>query len=375
MAVTKKLIKSAKNIPSAKLSDTLNLILAKVESSHDPVFILDKDRLEGIVSASYALFKKRLPLSTKASSALKKSPIIDEETSIQKIAKQMLSLDVYSLPVVDKKGIVKGVVHAKDLLKELLSVKDIFKDVQIDDVLVKNAHDKVRDVYKKLRSDDTSRVVIVDDKGKIEGIIARRDIQEVFMSPPAKGVSTRNKNNRTYVIDDKDLKKFDFTLGEFMKKNVVTLPDDSKPIEILEKIINGKTYSIVLVDKLSRPVKIASLKNFLKKASQLNLEERIKFMLTDHKKVLLEEEKKKIDDLVHDFASKITRSNPIELLKGEVNAYRNKQDKITGFDFHLHVSFKDGKSASTKVEDKVLWTAVKKSMDKVKNQLKRRDHK
>lgn len=375
MIVAKKIIKSANKMPYANLSDKLNSILAKVKSSHDPVLIVNKDKLEGIVSASYALFKRRLPFSTKASSALKKSPVINENTPIQKIAKLMMSLDVYSLPVTDKNGIVKGVIHAKDLLKELKSVKDVFKNVKFDYVVTKSSHDKIRDIYKKLKSDDTSRLVIVDGKGKIEGIITRRDIQEVFMNPPSKGVSTRNKNNRTYIIDDRDLKKFDFTLGEFMKRNVVTLSEKAMPSEILEKILSGKINSVVLVDKFQRPVRIASLKNFLKAASEINLEEKIKFILTDHKKVLLDDEKKKIEELVNDFSSKINRSNPIDLVKGEVNAYRNKQDKITGFDFHFHVTFKDGNTVSAKVEDKVLWTAVKKSMDKAKNQLKRKDRK
>lgn len=100
----------------------------------------------------------------------------------------------------------------------------------------------------------------------------------------------------------------------------------------------------------------------------------LQFSLTDHRKVLLLDEKEKINDLVTKFAEKISRSHNIDFIRGEVNAYYNKKNKITGFEFHFHVHFLEGNKLSATVEDKVLWNAVKKSMTKVRHQLKRDDH-
>lgn len=371
MSIPKKLIKSSVKIPSAKPSDTLNSALSQVKSSHDPVFIMNKGRLEGIVSASYALFKKRFPLNTKAITASKKPPRIDQSTSLHKVAEQMLSMDVYTLPIYGENETLKGIINAKDIIAHLKNELDIFKNIAMEDAIIRNANDKIRDIYTMLKKDTSSRVVIVDNKGKIEGLVTRRDIQEAFMNPPVKDKSIRTKNNRTFLIEDKDLKKFDFTLGEYMKKNVVTIAEKANISDILDKILKGKYNSVILVDRMLKPRKIATIKSLLKAVSLFQPEEKVVFTLTDHHKVLLQDEKRKVTEIALSFASKLGRSQPIDLIKSEVNAYFNKKNKITGFEFHAHVDFKDGKKLTAKVEDKVLWNAVKKAFDKVKNQLKR----
>jgi hypothetical protein len=111
--------------------------------------------------------------------------------------------------------------------------------------------------------------------------------------------------------------------------------------------------------------------NKVRKKDSENIQQ---FLLTDHHKVLLPEEKEKINILVSKFAEKIGRSHKINFIEGEVNAYYNKKNKITGFEFHFHVNFREENKLSAMVEDKVLWNAVKKSMQKVQHQLKRKEH-
>lgn len=371
MGISGKLIKSAESVPSVKPSDTLSLALSKVFSSHEPVFVVNKGKLEGIITPSYCLFKKRFPLTTKAGHALIHPPKLHQDIDLGVFAKHMLSLDTYTLPITGEYGDIVGVVKAVDILKHLKDEAEILESVIADDVLTGSMHDKIRDVYSRLKKDKTSRIVIVDEKNRTIGIVTRRDIQEAFMATPIKGKSGRTKNNRTYLIEDKDLKKFDFTLGEFMKTRVNTALMTDHMSFILEKMISGKTNSVVLVDKNEKPKKIVSIKNFLDVLSKIKPVKKINFSLTDHHKVLLKEEKVKIHELTDLFSEKIGRSKPVRLLEGEVSAYFNKKGKVTGFEYHFHVYFMDGKRVSAKVEDKVLWNAVKKSMEKVQHQLKR----
>lgn len=371
MRISGKLINSAESVPYVKPSNTLSLALAKTSSSHDPVFVMQRGKLEGILTPSYCLFKKRFPLTTKASHALIHPPKLSLDTDLAEVAKHMLSLDCYTLPITGEYGDIAGVVRSIDIIKNLKNEKDILKKVLPDDVFIGSSHDKIRNIYSRLKKDDTSRMVVVDEKNKVIGIITRRDVQVAFMKPPVKGKSGRTKNNRTYLIEDKDLKKFDFTLGEFMKTHVNTALITDSMGAILEKMISGKTNSVVLVDKNEKPKRIVSVRNFLKVLSKIKTAKKINFSLTDHHKVLLKDEKIKIHELSQGFSEKIGRSKPIRLLEGEVSAYFNKKGKITGFEYHFHVHFTDGKKVSAKVEDKVLWNAVKKSMEKCTSQLKR----
>jgi len=164
MIIPAKLIKSAEKNPTAKPSDHLSLVLSQVQSSHEPVFIMDNGKLEGIVYASYALFKKRFPLSTKASHAMRKVPKIKQETTLFEVARHMLSMDVYVLPVFGVYGDVLGVIKALDILDYVKEDSKMFKNLEVDDIITKSAHDRVRDVYKSLKSDKSSRIVLVDEK-------------------------------------------------------------------------------------------------------------------------------------------------------------------------------------------------------------------
>ncbi len=365
------LIKPAGEVPFVKPSDNLGSSLEKVKSSHDPVFVFKNGDLEGLLSASHALFKKRFPLKTKVGKVLVKPPKLTFENSLFDVAKHMLALNIYTLPVFDSEDKLKGIVYVSDIIKSLKNEKELLKKLEPRKVIFVNMHDKVRNVYSLLRKEKTSRMIVVDNKGKMVGIITRHDLQKVFTAPPGKGRSTRNKNNRTFVIDDKDLKKFDFPVSEYMNTNVVSLPELSDGTSIINKMETEKVNSVVLVTKRGKPKGIVSVKNFLILFANSQPVQKIKFSLTDHHKVLLKDEKEKIKELVEKFAEKIGRSKPINSMEAEVSAYYNKKNKVTGFEFHFHTFFKNGKKTSAKVEDKVLWNAVKKSMEKVQHQLKR----
>jgi len=365
------LIKPAAKIPTVKPSDELGASLEKVKSSHDPIFVFKKGNLEGLLSASHALFKKRFPLKTKVEKAMVKSPKITEENSLFDVAKHMVALKTYTLPIFDSKKKIIGVVSVSDIIKSLKNEKELLKTIKLQKVIFVSMHDKVRDVYNLLRKEKTSRVLVVDSKGKMLGLITRHDLQKVFTIPPARGRSTRNKNNRTFVIDDKDLKKFDFPVSEYMNTHVITLPDSANSASIIKKMNAENVNSIVLVTNGGKPKGIVSVKNILEALSKAKPKKMVNFSLTDHHRVLLDEEKEKIKNLAENFAEKIGRSKPVRSMKAEVSAYYNKKSKITGFEFHFHTSFKNGNKLSAQVEDKVLWNAVKKSMQKVQHQLKR----
>jgi CBS domain-containing protein len=95
------------------------------------------------------------------------------------VALQLTQFNIGSLPVVDDKGMLVGLVTEFDLLDILLKDKEL-KDVRAEQIMTRDVKfvredTPVDEVIRLLENDHLIRVPVVKDK-KLVGIIARRDI-------------------------------------------------------------------------------------------------------------------------------------------------------------------------------------------------------
>ena len=374
MAGIKNLITPIGKILTASANDTVGAVLENVKSSHEPIFVYDGKNFLGMVSGSQSFFKKRYPKDTKVSTALISPPLLSPESSIFDVANQMISTKVYTLPVFDNKGKIVGVISARSLLSSILlssKLMNVLKNqIKVDKPTTTTIHSKIRDIYSFLRKEKTSRIVVVDEKGQIGGIITRRDIQQVFTAPPSKGRSTRAKNNRAFPIENKDLKKFDFPVAEFTKTKVVTLPFNSDIKTILEEINNKKINSIILVDRNNKPKGILSIRSFLDALSKLEPEEELNIIFADRHKIVDSKIHDDIVILLKKLEKRVNKINPIKEIKITLDASKNPKGIVVQYEVHLHINFKSGKIADTKVTGRSLMVVIREAADKLNNQLK-----
>jgi len=370
----KSLITSAKKIPAAKPTDTVGSVLENVRSSHDPVFVFDGEIFLGIVSGSQSLFKKRYPKDAKAETAVINPPRLTPESSIFYAARQMISTKIYTLPVFDSNGKIIGVISARSLLSSILSSGKLMKALQnqinIDKPVTSTIHAKVRDIYSTLRREKTSRVVVTNEKGQIGGIITRRDIQQAFTAPPSKGRSSRTKNNRAFMIDDRDLKKFDFPIAEYVKVKAVTLPFISKTKAILEEINTKNINSIILSDRNNKPKGIVSIRSFIDALSKLEPEEKLSVIFSDKHKIVDSKIHEGIISLLQKLEKKVNKISPIREIKVTLDAAKNPKGMVMQYEVHLHINFKSGKIADTKVVGRNLMMTIREAVEKLNSQIK-----
>jgi CBS domain-containing protein len=95
------------------------------------------------------------------------------------IASQITKLGIGSLPVVDDKGMLVGLVSEFDLLDILLKEQDL-KDVPVERIMTRNVKTvqedtPVDEIIRLLESHHLIRVPVVKD-GKLVGVVARRDV-------------------------------------------------------------------------------------------------------------------------------------------------------------------------------------------------------
>jgi len=95
------------------------------------------------------------------------------------IASQLTKHNFGSLPVVDARGTLVGLVSEFDLLKVLMEGRELLRvrasEIMTRDVKVVQQDAPVDEIIRFLRTEHLIRVPVVKD-GKLIGIVARRDI-------------------------------------------------------------------------------------------------------------------------------------------------------------------------------------------------------
>ena len=116
----------------------------------------------------------------------------NRQTKGQKIASMITMGGFGSIPVVDinKDKKLVGIVSEFDLLKALMEGRDLEKIVA-EEIMTKSpicisAETKAPDIIALLETKHLIRVPVIDDKGHLIGIVARRDILQGYLKSKEK---------------------------------------------------------------------------------------------------------------------------------------------------------------------------------------------
>jgi CBS domain-containing protein len=115
-------------------------------------------------------FVKRLPLT------------VTQEAALLDVVKIMATHNVGLVAVVDEAGRPLGVVSERDVIRALargvqLSAKAIEVGTR-GNLLTAKAGDDIYSVIKKMRERGTRHILVVDDAGKLVGVVSIRDLIE-----------------------------------------------------------------------------------------------------------------------------------------------------------------------------------------------------
>jgi len=115
-------------------------------------------------------FIKRLPLTA------------TQEATLLDVVKIMATHNIGLVAVVDEAGRPLGVVSERDVIRALargvqLSAKAIEVGTR-ENLLTVKAEDDIYSVIKKMRERGTRHILVVDDAGKLVGVVSIRDLIE-----------------------------------------------------------------------------------------------------------------------------------------------------------------------------------------------------
>lgn len=161
--------------------DRLGDVLARMTELdlHEIPVSKDGKRIEGLVSYGTMLRRKNLSTEAKASTIMVSPPNVPPDAAITEVAEILLREGYRQLPIVED-GRIAGVVSRSHILSVVKNVQDV-QDVPVESIMTTDARtvggkDRVVDAVTTMRNLDIRIMPVVDDPGRIMGIVGIKDI-------------------------------------------------------------------------------------------------------------------------------------------------------------------------------------------------------
>ena len=166
--------------------------------------VLERERLVGMVTLDAIAQRTNLPLTAKVENLLTLPPRLSPEATWEEAATTLLKSGLRAVPVVDRAGVLRGVVSRSDLVRAFPIVSRL-SDARAADVASPLAgtvgeRDPVGELIGRVR--DEAPIAVVDSTGRLVGSIGIADLSGAFWRPNAagKGDRPRARGNRGTVL-------------------------------------------------------------------------------------------------------------------------------------------------------------------------------
>src|SRR5579875_1940711 len=171
---------------------------------------------------------------------------VTESTPVAEVVERLLARDYTALPVVDAERRVVGVVSDADLLESgvtrlSLSVHKAVGRSHVEEVL-----GRLKREGAVVRERGLKRLPVVDDEGKLVGILGRLDILESVVS---------GHRQRT-VPHAARLPQEHTTVGEIMDREVPAVAETAPLSDVVDRLLASEVKRVVVIDEARRPLGI-----------------------------------------------------------------------------------------------------------------------
>lgn len=347
------------DIIKVSADDKLSSSLAKLSSSHDAAFVFDEKKFLGVVNPYHCLIVNSYPGGTKNSRAVVMPPKIRLVDNISRAANLMIESKIHYLPVFDDRKDFQGIITARRILKSIramtvfnIKVGDLVRNKR--SLITTNLDDSLAKALNKFKESKISKLVVIDQRGKLRGILAYYDLIAYLSVPKTKGSYGDRGGDK--------LSSLRYKVKNFMKSRVLTVHQSDTLTTVIKMILDKKIGSVVVIDKANKPFNIITTKNILnflfKKKKRVNLEIFTRNLSAANSKI--------VSFFVKPFLRKMAKAGRVKEARLMV-----KEEKRGGvFKVLLDEVFKRGKSRVIEQEGKNLPKVLKRVEKKSKTRSK-----
>jgi len=265
-------ILKTERIIKASEDEVLYSVLNKLNSSHDAAFVFSKkNQYLGVINPYYCLIKSSYPANSKVKNCLFHTPKVYLDTSLVKIISLIIESKVHYLPVfLDRnKDEFVGIISARRIISYFKHLN--FFKVKIDKILKNKKplvtiyeNDSIGKAIDFFRRTRYSKLVVVNDGGKLKGVLSYFDLISYLALPKTKKNSGDKKGEKTSFLN--------LSLRNFIKTYVITLRKDDFLIDVINLILEKKIGSVIVIDQEKKPIGIITTRDilqfFIQKAPQ-----------------------------------------------------------------------------------------------------------
>lgn len=370
-------VSSLASIARSDGKSLLGSVLSRVRSSHDPVFIYNNaGEFLGLVSPFETLFSSNYPYTTKVSSIAFTPPTITKESPVYQVAKHMLAAKVYTLPVSNKEGEIKGVIYAKDILGEIVtnaSLLEFVSDhIEIHDPITAPITSSVKDIFYEFKARGVSRMILTDAGGALAGIVTRGDMMQAMIKPtdklrfPKEGTGM----GRRSLAGEKKSRKSE-PVTQYYTALVDTLSDRTSTAEIVKHLIISPHDSIVLTNRSRKPTGFLSTRDILQALTRLRPEKDVRIIVKKPSSVVSDTQLEKVNEYLSIFAKKLSKRMGIEKIEVTSKEPKNTAGKTKKFTTKLIVIPVAGNSLVAETKERNYLDSVRNAAGLIEKQHRR----
>lgn len=259
-----------------KPTDSLATAVGKMKEHRIfDVVVADKNKLSGMISYDILMKRKKLPLTTKLKDIQIHPPRLFEDDSILKIAKAMINTGYRSVPVLSSNGRIKGIIR-RDNFITMAREMELFKDVPAEEIMstnpvVVNENDTITDVQRVMMNLQVRAIPVVDDKGRVSGVVGLNDIANYLFTPKSKETKGEVKGNK---------EKVQVRISSIMRTPAITIRPEDSVETALELMIDNDISTIVVTDNDLMPVGVVSQIDLIEAISMQEENENIDIQIT-----------------------------------------------------------------------------------------------
>lgn len=349
---------------------------SELSGSKDARIVVDQQGLyKGIISPSRALFGHHFPHTTKARAVLIKPPYFHAESLLFDVAKAMLEFRVYTLPVFDDQRQPTHVVRVKSIVHTIMQDKSlkaaICEVLSPRSVTTSPIDGTVKEVFSLMRDKQVSRVVLVDEEGKLAGITSRSDLKDAYTQPtPRQRYRSKGGHPRTYNLDSNPDRRDDAPIRSFYTDHVIYAYEKDSCEEYLDSLFSSGKNSLVIVDADEKPIAIVSTRDVLEAVAKLEPQNQIHIEMEKNDDID-DKEEEEMYQFVEKFAQKLDKRSPVMKVQLTSKTAKSAVKNVLDNEVKLIFTLYDGKQYIATTSDRVHFKALRSAVDLIDKQLRK----
>ncbi|WP_297552260.1 CBS domain-containing protein [Thermococcus sp.] len=236
----------------------------------DLILVFDGNLYKGVLTQDLIIRShlKWDPTKAKVRDVYKPAPVIKPDEDLSKAAKLMMEVDLRSLPVGESKAEIIGVISDIAVLDRVAEGdfgKRKVEEFMTKDVITLKPDDTVAKALATMRDHAISRIPIVDEEGRLEGLVTLHDLIVRFIKPRFRAKAGE--------LAGEKIPPFSMPLRDVMIRGVITILPDAKVREAVATMKDNDIDGLVVVNENNKVVGILTVKDLLLPISKMTEKE------------------------------------------------------------------------------------------------------